>query len=430
MLARTVNTMAGWREEIAGRSAAHNSVLALVWLTFATSGIVFSEPAPTDAFALLLIVLLPVVGLVRASPILATLLMAWTTLVATGLFAATFAIDAEKALKHILITFYLAGSAFTFAGFVACDPARNAKRIFDALMIAACLAATAAIAGYFDVFSTGDTFTKFGRATGTFKDPNVYGPFLVPSVIYALHKVLERPLIRAASPLLLAAGLSLGVLLSFSRGAWINLVVSLLTFLALSFVTARSNARRQKIMLLAGGGAALLAAVVALALQADSVSGLFAERASLAQSYDVGPEGRFGGQEKATRLILDNPLGIGSGQFATFHHHEEAHNVYLSMTLGTGWLGCGIFVLIILATILVGLGQAFTPSAAQPLVLVALSTFAATAAEGMIVDIDHWRHIYFMMAIIWGTAAAARSAVGCAAPPARYVAHRPARIVV
>ena len=35
-------------------------------------------------------------------------------------------------------------------------------------------------------------------------------------------------------------------------------------------------------------------------------------RAALEQPYDVGPNGRFGGQIKAVGLILTHPLGIGA----------------------------------------------------------------------------------------------------------------------
>ena len=66
---------------------------------------------------------------------------------------------------------------------------------------------------------------------------------------------------------------------------------------------------------------------------------LMQERASLTQGYDEGPEGRFGGQQKAVRLILDNPFGIGTHTFREKHHHEEVHNVYLTMFHYAGWIG-------------------------------------------------------------------------------------------
>lgn len=425
MLARTVNRIDRFKHALVQRSFVHNAALALVWLTFATSGFVFSEPCPTDMLALCLIVLLPVIGLVRVTPLLALFLMLWAAMAASGLVSATFADDTGKAVTHVLVTFFLAGAAFTFAAFIAARPADNLKLMFNGLTVAAIIAALAGIAGYFTLLPGAEIFTKFGRASGTFKDPNVFGPFLVPATLYALHTALERPLRKAAAPLALAGLLALGIFVSFSRGAWINLIVSLAIFLAIAFVTAPGNGRRQKIVFLAIAGAALIAAAITATLQNDKVASLVAERASLSQSYDTGPEGRFGGQEKATALILENPLGIGAAQFAPYYHHEEAHNVYLSMTLASGWLGSGLYIVAVLATLALGFSQSFKRTPWQPLVVIAVAAFAANAAEGIIIDSDHWRHFYTLMAVIWGTTAAK---VPSAIQDGRPAASRPPRI--
>ncbi|MGE0054777.1 MAG: O-antigen ligase family protein [Hyphomicrobium sp.] len=396
------------------RSFVHTAALALVWLTFASSGVVFSEPCPTDGMALGLMVLLPVIGLVRVPKLLALFLLVSAVIAATGLVSATFAEDTSKAVTHTLVSLFLGGFTFTIAGFIAVRPVENIKLIFSAITVAAVIAALAGIAGYFSLVPNAEIFTKFGRASGTFKDPNVFGPFLVPPILYAVHIALQGSLRRALPPLMLAGLLALAVFLSFSRGAWINLVVSAGIYLGLSFLTAPTNGRRQKIALLAILCAAALGGVVAGALQNDSVASLVAERASVTQSYDVGPEGRFGGQQKARALILDNPLGIGAAQFSPFYHHEEAHNVYLTVTLATGWLGSGLYLIMVLSTLALGLRQCFKRTPWQPFVLIAFATFAANAAEGIIIDTDHWRHFYVLMALIWGatSASAVRASAG------------------
>ena len=406
MLRRVQRAVEAWRGDIARRSFVHNAMLALVWLTFATNGLVLSEPSPTDALMLALIVLLPVVGLTRLTPMLAIFLLIWAAIATAGLIAANFANDTAKAVTHTLVTFFLAGGAFSIAGFIAVRPLANVKLIFNGLMTAAMIAAGTGLAGYFDLFPGADIFTKFGRAAGTFKDPNVFGPFLVPSILYALHKALDGSLKKILAPLGLAGFLSMAVLLSFSRGAWINLLVSLALYLWLTYVTAESHARRQKVSFLAFSGIALITAGVAGILQNDRVLDLMQERASVTQDYDVGPEGRFGGQEKARALILEHPLGIGAAQFAPYYHHEEAHNVYLTVTMAAGWMGSGLYLAAIALTLMIGFREAFRGSPCQPFVLIALSVFAANAAEGLIIDSDHWRHFYVMMALIWGAAAA------------------------
>jgi len=412
------------RNTIAPRSFVHSAALFLVWATFALSGLVFSEPCPTDALALALMILLPVIGFVRMTPLLSLFLLLWAVVAAMGLVSANFAEDTGKAVSHVLVTFFLAGGAFTVAAFVGRRPLENMRLIFSGSMVAAVVATACGLAGYFDLFPGADIFTKFGRAAGTFKDPNVFGPFLVPSILYALHTALQRSLKRAPAPLALAGFLSLGVLLSFSRGAWINLGVSLALYLGLAFLTAETQGRRLKIALLAFVGAATLAGGVAGVLQNDKVAGLMSERASVTQNYDIGPDGRFGGQEKAIDLILANPLGIGAAQFAPYYHHEEAHNVYLSVTMAAGWLGSGFYIAAVLLTLRIGFAEALRRTPWQPLILIAVSAFAANVAEGLIIDTDHWRHFYLLMAFIWG-AAAAREQAGAYGRARR----RPSRLV-
>ena len=129
------------------------------------------------------------------------------------------------------------------------------------------------------------------------------------------------------------------LLLTFSRGAWINLAVSLALYAYFTFGTAATNRQRLKLvvsLLLAG---ALAVSVLAAAQSIPTVADLMGERASLDQSYDVGPEGRFGGQQKAIGLIVTHPLGIGALEFHERYHHEDVHEVYLSMFLNAGWLG-------------------------------------------------------------------------------------------
>ena len=59
--------------------------------------------------------------------------------------------------------------------------------------IAALVAGVAALVGYFGLVpGTYDLFTEFGRARGTFKDPNVLGAFLVPALLYAFNEVMSR----------------------------------------------------------------------------------------------------------------------------------------------------------------------------------------------------------------------------------------------
>lgn len=387
----------------ARRSLVHTCALALVFAAVLSGAVVFTEPAPVDVLTLGLIVGLPLVGLTAFNRGLA-FLGAMLLLLAAGAFlASTFASDTARAVTHSAVSLYLYAAALTFAAFVARKPAGHAQVLLNAHLGAAIVAATAGIVGYFDVIpGSFELFTKFGRASGPFKDPNVFGPFLVPAIVYALHLSLTTKRARAGLALAAFTLLAFGALLSFSRGAWMATVAAILAYAYFVFLTAERHAERARLVALAMIGLAAIALTLAAATQSDSLSRLLEERASLSQPYDMGPEGRFGGHDKAKRLILDTPLGLGAMEFALQHHHEDVHNVYLTMFLNAGWGGGFLYIVLVGVTLLAGFRHAFARTRSQPLFLVAYASLAAILAEGFIIDSDHWRHVYLLLGLVWG----------------------------
>jgi O-antigen ligase len=350
-----------------------------------------------------LVVLLPVIGLVAISRFLIVLLAAMLTAAAAGVVAATNAADLTPAMTHTGISLYMYIAAFMFAAFVAKNPDAHTRLILNAYVWAAVAASLLGIVGYFDLLPDARALmTRYGRATGLFKDPNVFGPFLVPALVYGLSRLTGAPVRKSIPLLVLLLVIGLAMLLSFSRGAWFNLGVAVAIYGALYILTVRNNRARLKFAVLAVMGIAALATLVLVALQFEAVSGLASERASLDQRYDEGPEGRFGGQQKAALLILEHPLGIGAQQFVPQYHHEEPHNVYLAMFLNAGWLGGFLFLGLVVSTGVWGLRHAFVRCATQPLFLVVYASFVAHVLEGLIIDLDHWRHFYLLMALVWG----------------------------
>lgn len=376
---------------------------ALVVVTMVASAVVFTEPAPVDLLMLLLFVALPLARLITITRPLAAFAALCLVPVATAFLGTLYAIDVPPALTHTAVTAFLAGGSLLIAAFVMNAPERHTRLILNAYTGAAIIAAIAGIIGYFNILpGAGEIFTRYSRATGTFKDPNVFGPFLIAPFVYLLHRLLTPTQgfksILAAAALLLA----FGVLLSFSRGAWFCLAVATMAFALFSFITAPSAHERTRIALVAIGAVMAATIFLAIAMQFDAISDLMAHRASLSQGYDEGPEGRFGGQQKAKALILANPLGIGAQQFGVFFHSEEAHNVYLSIFLNAGWIGGLAFIAIFAFTAIFGFNHALRRSATQPLFLVVYVVFLAHALEGFIIDLDHWRHVHLLIGLVWG----------------------------
>jgi O-antigen ligase len=389
------------------KSVAHQIALALVWLTIAASSIVFTEPAPVDALTIGLMILLPVVGLVDAKPMLWAGFAVVLTMTACGEISAALARETGIAVSHMTVSLYLVAAWFLFAAFIAKEPEKHTRLILNACLLTGIFAAICGIAGYLNLFPGAfDLFTRYGRASGPFKDPNVFGPFLVAPLLTALHLWLVRPSKRGPLPLLAAAVLAVGILFSFSRGAWAAASIGFLIYGYVYTITADTNRQRVKLVALVLFAIAALGLILTAALQSEAISDLLEQRAALTQSYDEGPDGRFGGQKKAVGLILENPLGIGSEIFTRFYHHEEVHNVYLSMFLNAGWVGGLLYLMTCIGTLIFGFRHAFKKSATSPLFLIAFAALAGNICEGVLIDSDHWRHFYLLLALVWGMMAA------------------------
>ena len=84
------------------------------------------------------------------------------------------------------------------------------------------IAALAGIVGYFRVLpGRAELLLLYDRARGTFKDPNVFGAFLILPALLALQTVIAGRFAQALRRAWLLLGLfTVGVLLSFSRAAW------------------------------------------------------------------------------------------------------------------------------------------------------------------------------------------------------------------
>lgn len=377
----------------------------LVAAAMAMSSIVFSEPAVADAVLLVMIFAIPALGAARFGRSAILNFAMWLVIVALGLAAAGMATTIDTAIKHQLITLFLAASAFVLAGYITVDPEPRVRLVMLAYVVACLVATAAAFAGSFNLLPDAyDLFTNLGRARGTFKDPNVYGAAMAPGVVLALWCMLRETAGRAY----LAAGvllvLTLGVLLSGSRGAWISTALSLALLGWITLVRSRRRSDFWRFGVVGALGSLALIIAIAGALQVDSVKEQISERASMDQGYDEGSDGRFGGQAKAIALTLENPFGIGTFTFRDSYHHEEVHNVYLSQFLNAGWLGGMLYIVSVVMTLAVGFRGAFRNGVLQGPFLIAATAFAGVAFEGLVVDTDHWRHFFILMGCIWGLA--------------------------
>ena len=380
----------------------------VVALAIASSGIVFSEPAPTDALMIAVMVAVPVLGVGRLGGTSLVNFGLWLAIVALGLAAVSFSPTFDTALKHQLVTLFLAGGAFALAGYIAADPAPRMRLVLACYVAAALIATIAALLGYFRLLPGAfELFTNYGRGRGTFKDPNVYGAAIAPAIVTCVWYMLRETPRRAAIAAAVALPLVIGLLVSFSRGAWISVAISVAILVGVALLTSRRKTDFRRFGSFAAVGVGAVVAALLAVMQIEQVGSLLRERASFDQSYDSGPEGRFGGQAKARQLILDNPLGIGTHTFREVHHREEPHNVYLSMFLNAGWLGGLFYLVTVAATLFAGLSRALERGVLQGPMLIVAASFAGLAFEGYVIDSDHWRTFFILIGCIWGLADAA-----------------------
>lgn len=343
----------------------------------------------------------------------------WGLVVAGYGIGAMDALYMERVQPAMMTTIYLVGTFLFFASWIYADPVRRLTQIFWAYTAAATLAATLGIAGYFELFPGAEIFTEYGRARGTFNDPNVFGPYLVAPTLFLGWRLSTAQSLRALWIAFPFGLLVLALLLSFSRGAWGNLLLAGLIFFVLTLATSKSYLQTMRLIGFGALAVVVMVGVVGFALSSPKVAALFEERASLVQSYDTDPEhGRFESQARAFAMALEKPLGLGPSQWAMINR-LDTHNVYLHVLVAGGFLSGLSFIALLLVTLVRGWRAIGRDSPEQGLLIVVYAAFAGHIAEAAIIDIDNWRHFYLIVGTLWGLLLAVEERGGVRRPVLR-----------
>jgi len=377
-------------------------LLVILFIAVLASSVAFIEPSPHDALMGVLALACVVAGVRfhRSLALLVLLLVIWNV---SGLISLINVLDVDKTIQYAATSVYLAIAAILFACLFADNTLPRLTTMRIAYVITAVCVSLAGVAGYFHAFPGSQIFAPTGRALGAFKDPNVFGPFLIWPALFLAERVLTRRI--GLFDLTALAALLLGLLLSFSRGAWFHFAVSAIVMVGLSFLAAPTRNTRLRIFGLSAVSVAALAAAVVVLLSIPSVQLMFNERAHLINSYDVGQGGRFRLQELALTAVLQFPDGMGPFGFATAQGLQQ-HNVYLQAFLVYGWIGGVAYIMLLLSTLFVGLRTCCIRTPWQPYLITAMAAFIGEMAEGFVIDTDHWRHFFLLLGMIWGSAAA------------------------
>jgi hypothetical protein len=374
----------------------------VLFVTVLVSSIAFIEPSPHDG---LMIVLLAacVAARVRFDRMMIPLMLLLIVWLIGGFFSVIQVLDQKQTLQYIATSAYLVLAALMFAC-LFCDG--NPVRLVilrRAYIIAALIATAAGYVGFFHLLPGSDIFLANDRVSATFKDPNVYGPFLIFPLLLLLIALMTRGM-RLAS-LLIMTFLFGGLVLSFSRGAWVHFAVSGAVAVVLLFIAALEPRMRRRILLFSVAALLAMTLLVIALMLVPSVHDLFLERAKVIQPYDVGPGGRFWEQRLALSVILDHPDGIGPFEFFRVYGTQQ-HDVYMQGFLVYGWLGGVAYFTLVMVTLAIGLRAALIAAPWQTYLIAAYAAFVGEAFEGFIVDTDHWRHFFLLLGLTWGLTAA------------------------
>ncbi len=376
--------------------ARYEWAVALAFLVFA---VVRVEPAPSDAAFAVIICVAIVTGRMslRTTPLGPGLGVA--AFIALNLVSSFAALDPARAAKFMSITIYLLVFALWVPSWVTGpDKARRLLRIYVGTAVVSALLGSLAL---FAPLPGHDILTYYTgtRARAFFKDPNVFGPFLVPAALLLIQETLEPRLLRSSRlvKLLMLGALTCGILFSYSRAAWLNLVFGALIMGGV-LALRRGGAGRALLFL---GLTVLSAAVVVASIQVTGQLSFLKERAHY-QTYD---NQRFGAQSGGIGIGERHPLGVGPGQFELVEP-ISAHSTYVRALAEEGVLGFIVLVALLYGTLLLALRNAVRGWDTHGLGSTALlAAWCGILANSVFVDTLHWRHLWLVAGLIWAAKA-------------------------
>lgn len=374
---------------------------AAVAVGFLLLAVVFVEPAPTDVVLAVVIAVAFVTGRFGLDRVPQGAVVLIGAFLAINLLASVEVVDAGRAAAFLSTTVYLCVFAMWVASYV--DSSRRARLVVRSYLGAALVSTLLVLAALLLPIPGQDVFLyPGGRGLALFKDPNVFGPFLVPAALIVLEEVMTPRLLRSRAlvKLTMFVLLSLGVLFSYSRAAWLSLGIGVAVVLVVLALRRGGATRALKLLVILALATTALAAMVSATGSAE-----FLEERARIQTYDVG---RFSGQRLGLAVAEEYPLGIGPGQFETVIV-IAAHSTYVRTVAEEGLLGLITLVLLMLVTLHWAAQNAVRGRNPYGIGSAALlGAWAGLLANSFFIDTIHWRHFWLFAGLIWAGRTAER----------------------
>lgn len=372
----------------------HSIFIVLFIITISASSIVFIEPAPYDLLLLCIIFIALMSGhmlykKIHFWPVLLIMLFLMTNVVSLY-----FMKELNMAVHYLLITVYCAIAWLGVTGISFYFGKSILPILFKSYVIAALIVVIPGMIAFHYPGTILDVFLWGGdRLKGLFKDPNVLGPFLIPPALYVVWQISK---IKQAKKLLfiwvsIFLILSIGILLSFSRAAWGQFILTLgICFL---MINDRSTNRMKTLFILTLVIVPILIYIVVL----TDIGELFFERTHL-KAYDAV---RFQEQESSMYYVFDYPLGFGPGQ-SEYFLSQSTHNIFIRTLTENGLLGLLFLISFWLLTLFRSLQVSkWVDSSYKGYFIIITASLIGIFFNSMFIDALHWRHFWLLLALPW-----------------------------
>jgi O-antigen ligase len=374
--------------------------LLCLWLTIFLGFFVRFEPAPYDLLIVALVVAFAATGLLRIPVGAGTPLLLFGLFAVANFIACFSSSDYIASLLYMAITLYLVTSSIFLMCLTCEEPERVTNVIWSAYLASAVCAAALAALGFYHIVPGLEIVAKgSSRAYGTFKDPNVLAPFLVPATIFFFSKFEQRSGRFPALNLVFALVTIIAILLAFSRAAAGNLAVAFSVYVIFRLITLKKGTHATRLIWCAALAVVVGVAIVSWLILNTHAGETFSKKAEVLRYYDAH---RFATQEKGLETILSWPFGVGPGMAKeALEMNLATHNLFIQVLLEDGWLAGVAFVTLLTVTLARSAGLIYR-GFGDPRFLVAVASFLGLLLNSFVINSTHWRHFWLLLGLIWG----------------------------
>jgi len=358
-----------------------NIIISLLLIYTFLNGFVFFEPALVDYFSIILIFYFIIVSF--NSKIIYLLVYLFLIIASLFPFSYNFMFNNISNIRFFIIDIFLFSTFFSILSLV-----HQYSIDIEELMPAWTSAALINIGSYFialllkrnTIFNA--EVIQFGiRLTGFFKDPNVCGPFIGVPTVYYFYKLMKRITIKNFSLFMV---LFVGVILSFSRAAWLNLFIGMVIIFMMANVKLTKKFKYSIAII-----SAFVIFITMFNIEGQNIISFIFQRLRL-QAYDAE---RFESQASFVKMIYINPVfGVGPGNYDSYSG-IAAHQTYVRLIGEKGiFLGLAVSIFLLIPIFL----------SIKKKDILLFSIITGLSVNALFVDTLHWRFLFLIIALIIG----------------------------